>query len=56
MMAVGIWYSGQYGSYKDDFMSFRPNNRIEPMTSSAVCQWFQFDAVDALLVTAHPDR
>jgi hypothetical protein len=32
------------------------NKRIEPMTSSAVCRWFQFDAVDALLVTAHPRR
>jgi len=32
------------------------NQRIEPMTSSAVCQGFQFVAVDALLVTAHPHR
>lgn len=32
------------------------NNRIEPMTSSAVCRWFQFHVVDALLVTAHPHR
>jgi len=34
----------------------RANYRIEPMTSSAVCQRFQFRAVDALLVTAHPLR
>jgi hypothetical protein len=33
-----------------------PNKRIEPMTSSAVRQWFHFVAVDALLVTAHPPR
>jgi hypothetical protein len=26
------------------------------MTTSAVRQWFQVDAVDALLVTAHPWR
>ena len=26
------------------------------MTSSAVCRWFQFQVVDALLVTAHPWR
>jgi hypothetical protein len=26
------------------------------MTSSAVCQWSHFVAVDALLVTAHPPR
>jgi hypothetical protein len=32
------------------------NKRIEPMTSSAVCQWFQSTVVDALLVTAHPHR
>ena len=30
-----------------------PNKRIEPMTSSAVCQRYKFLAVDALLVTAH---
>ena len=33
-----------------------PNKRIEPMTSSAVREWFQLVAVDALLVTAHPHR
>jgi len=32
------------------------NKSIEPMTSSAVRQRFQFRAVDALLVTAHPSR
>jgi len=39
-----------------DLKSLPPNKRIEPMTSSAVCQALQFDAVDALLVTAHPQR
>jgi hypothetical protein len=34
----------------------KPDKRIEPMTSSAICRWFQFVAVDALLVTAHPFR
>ena len=34
----------------------KPNKRIEPMTSSAVCRWFHFYAGAALLVTAHPVR
>lgn len=34
----------------------RPNQRIEPMTRSAVSLQFQSNAMDALLVMAHPDR
>ena len=37
-------------------MSGSANHRMEPMTSSAVCRQFQFVAVNALLVTAHPPR
>jgi len=37
-------------------MNLLPIKRMERMTSSAVCQWFQFVGVDALLVTAHPRR
>jgi hypothetical protein len=33
-----------------------PNKRIEPMSSSALCQRLQFHTRDALLVTAHPQR
>jgi hypothetical protein len=33
-----------------------PNKWIEPMTSSAVCRWFQFSPGGALLVTDHPRR
>ena len=33
-----------------------PNQRIEPMTRSAMTLRFQSDAVGALLVMAHPGR
>jgi hypothetical protein len=33
-----------------------PNQRIEPMTRSAISQRFQSNATGALLVMAHPGR
>ncbi|MDA1277305.1 MAG: hypothetical protein O2960_25135 [Verrucomicrobia bacterium] len=38
-----------------DFLE-EPNQRIEPMTRSAITPPFQSDALGALLVMAHPDR
>ena len=37
-------------------MSFWPNQRVEPMTRSAMTLRFQSNAAGALLVMAHPYR